>query len=242
MIFAALALRRTTIVARPAWKSLPWAIYPVRVNSLKLLTDIVADCPELFALRDQILRMPTNQTSQHMQLRSLLEKAQEIYRKLAQWNAEWEMDNGQVTEVLPPITTPRHLDAAGKESLAWPSVFRFESLYHANAFTLYHATLILILRFITSVRLTLGEVDDQSLSQQQTRSAGLFICRSVDYHLNQTWTELGAFNLLFPLRMAYEAVGREDETIGPWLRNVLQEVSSGRRGIWKSAKAVMEIG
>lgn len=49
MIFAAIILRKTTIVASPEWKSMPWAQHPERVTSLKLLTDIVADCPELFS-------------------------------------------------------------------------------------------------------------------------------------------------------------------------------------------------
>ncbi|USP74654.1 hypothetical protein yc1106_01928 [Curvularia clavata] len=242
MIFAALVLRQTTILAEHDWKFLPWAQFPGRVNSIKLLTDILADCPELFALHDQVLQMQTNQNSHDIQLRLLLKKAEKICGNLHQWNAAWAKDNGQVfSEVLPPITTPCSLNPFGKETLPWTSVFQFESLYHANALTLYHATLILVLRFVASVRCTLGEVDDEEFSKQQTRSAGLFICRSVDYHLNQTWTELGAFNLLFPLRMAYEAVGREHGAIGLWLQKVLEDVSTGKRGIWKSAKAIMDI-
>lgn len=242
MIFAALVLRETTIVARPEWKLLPWAQFPARANSLKLLTDIVADCPELFVLRDRILHPRKDRINQHMQLRSLLEKAQRIYGNLYQWEAAWTLNNGQVyTEVLPPLTTPYNLDLSGKETPAWTSVYQFESLYHANAMTLYHATLILVLRFVDSIRVALGEVDYESIPEQ-SRSAGFFICRSVDYHLNQTWTEMGAFNLLFPLRMAFEAVGKQQPAVGAWLQKVLEDVSAGRRGLWKSAKAVLDIG
>jgi hypothetical protein len=243
MIFAALVLRKTTIVAKPEWKVLPWSHFPGRISSLKLLTDIVADCPELFVLREGIMQTHTNQSSQYTQLRLLLEKAWKIHANLYQWNDAWVMANGQAyIEVLPPITAPCNIDPSGEETPVWTSVFQFESLYHANALTLYHAILILILRFIAGVEVALGEVGDNSLSEQQIYGAGLFICRSVDYQLNQTWTEMGAFNVLFPLRMAYEAVGREQAAVGAWLQKALEDVSAGRRGLWKSAKAVLQIG
>jgi hypothetical protein len=243
MIFAAIVLRETTIVASPEWKSMPWAQHPDRVNSLKLLTDIVADCPELFVARDQIMRAQKSQGNWDMQLQSLLAKAQEVYGSLRQWKYLWETrDHRAYEEVLPPSTTPVISDVPGNPTLAWTSVLQFDSLYHANLLTLYHATLILILRFTASIRAALGVVGEVSPHEQAIRSAVLFICRSVDFHLNQTWTELGAFNLLFPVRMAYEAVGRGQGAVGEWLEKVLEDISAGRRGLWKSAKAVLEIG
>lgn len=243
MIFAALVLRKTTIVAKPEWKASPWSHFPARVTSLKLLTDIVADCPELFVLRDEILQAHANQSSQYMQLQQLLEKARNTLGSLHRWNDAWVMANGQVyTKVLPPNTIPSSIDASGQDAPLWTSVFQFESLYHANALTLYYATLILVLRLVASIQVALGECEDKSIPEQQIYDAGLFICRSVDYHLNQTWTEMGAFNLLFPLRMAYEAIGREHDAIRAWLQKVLEDVSAGRRGLWKSAKTVLEIG
>lgn len=243
MIFAAIILRKTTIVASPEWKSMPWAQHPERVTSLKLLTDIVADCPELFAVRDQVMRTHKSQDSRDLQLQSLLDKAQEVYDSLRQWKYSWETrDHRAYEEVLPPSTTPVVFDDLGKLTLAWTSVFQFDSLYHANVLTLYHATLILILRFIASILAACGAVSETFAHEQLIRSAGLFICRSVDFHLNQTWTELGAFNLLFPVRMAYEAVGRGHGAVGEWLEKVLQDISAGERGLWRSAKAVLEIG
>ena len=85
MIFAAIVLRETTIVASPEWKFMPWAQHSDRVTSLKLLTDIVADCPELFVVRDQVMRNQASQDSRDVQLQSLLKKAQEVYGSLSQW-------------------------------------------------------------------------------------------------------------------------------------------------------------
>lgn len=242
MIFAAIVLRKKTIVASPEWKSMPWAQHPDRVTSLKLLTDIVADCPELFVSRDQIAQTQKSQGSRDMQLQSLLDKAQEVHGSLRQWKHSWDTKGHRAyEEVLPPSTTPVVLDDSGNPTLAWTSIFQFDSLYHANVLTLYHATLVLILRFIASIRAALGVAGEEIAHEQRIRSAGFFICRSVDFHLNQTWSELGAFNLLFPVRMAYEAVGKSQGAIGKWLEKVLEDISAGKRGLWRSAKAVLEI-
>ena len=243
MIFAAIVQHETTIVASTEWKFMPWAQHPDRITSLKLLTDILADCPELFVVRDQILRTQKSRGSRYMQLQPLLEKAQAVYGSLRRWEYLWEKnEHREYKEVLPPSTTPVIFDDSGNPTLAWASIFQFDSLYHANVLTSYHATLILILRFIASIRVALGVVCEEFAQEQLIRSAGVFICRSVDFHLNQTWTELGAFNLLFPVRMAYEAVGRGQGAIGEWLKKVLEDISAGRRGLWKSAKAVLDIG
>ncbi|KAF3001280.1 hypothetical protein E8E13_004277 [Curvularia kusanoi] len=181
-----------------------------------------------------------SQADKSAQLQQILDKAQEVRANLHQWNESW--GHHAYTEILPPATTPVIADTTGGTTLAWTSVFHFETLYQANILTLYRATLILILRFITSVRTALGKVDELHVHQQEILDAGLFICRSVDFHLSQIWTELGAFNLLFPVRMAYDAVGREQSAIGLWLEKILDDISAGRRGLWKSAKAVLDIG
>ena len=222
---------------------MPWTQHPDRVTLLKLLTDIVADCPELFVVRDKIMRVQRSQDSRDIQLQSLLKKAQEVYGSLRQWKYSYQTKEHQAyKEVSPPSTTPVLFHVSGDPTLAWTSVFHFDSIYYANVLTLYHATLILILRFIASIRGTLGVVGEESPHEQIIRSAGFFVCRSVDFHLNQTWTELGAFNLLFPIRMAYEAVGRGQDAVGEWLEKVLQDISAGKRWLWRSAKAVLEIG
>lgn len=240
MILAALVLRRTTIVAKSEWKSIPWSRFPSRVDSRKLLYDILADCPELFIVRDRIMAAQESQADKSTQLQQILDEAQEVCARLHHWNESW--GHHTYTEVLPPTTTPLIADTTGRSTLAWTSIFHFETLYEANVLTTYRATLILILRFIASVRIALGAVDENHVHQQEILDAGLFICRSVDFHLSQMWTELGAFNLLFPVRMAYDAVGREQSAIGLWLEKILDDISAGRRGLWKSAKSVLDIG
>jgi hypothetical protein len=240
MIFAALVLRRPTIVAEIEFKSIPWSRFPDRLDSRKLLHDILADCPELFVVRDRIIQTQQSQAKKSAQLRQALNKVQEVYDNLQRWNSLWGPH--ECTEIPPSTNTPVIVNSAGSTTLAWSSVFQFESFYQANILTLHYAILILVLRFRASIRVLLGESEQDLSQQQEIYNAGLFICRSVDFHLNQTWTELGTFNLLFPMRMAYEAVGRNRTAVGIWLETMLDDISAGRKGLWRSAKAMLEIG
>jgi hypothetical protein len=52
LIFAGLVLHKRTIMSKVEWKRDPWCMHPERVDSLKLLFDILADCPLLSVLRD----------------------------------------------------------------------------------------------------------------------------------------------------------------------------------------------
>lgn len=242
MIFAAIVTRNTTIVARPEWKTLPWSQHAGRVNLLKRLTDVLADCPELFVLRGRIEQSSPIFCEQHLQMQSLLCKTQDVLNRLYQWEREWGLSvNDAYTEVSSPTTTPVVPDPSGMPTPVWSTIFHYKSLYHANALTLYHAALVLVLRFLSGVNLALNNNNESEALQAQIRDAGLAICRSVDYHLTQTWTELGSFNVLFPLRMAYEAVGREFPAIGAWLTTVLDDIAAGRRGLWKSAQSMFEV-
>ncbi|UPX12199.1 uncharacterized protein EKO05_0002762 [Ascochyta rabiei] len=85
MIFGALMLRKPTIVASSEWKTLPWAQFPHRINSLKLLTNIMADYLETFVIRDQIGQTQMQRGDHHIQVQPLLTKAQSILHNLHQW-------------------------------------------------------------------------------------------------------------------------------------------------------------
>jgi hypothetical protein len=242
MIFAAIVTHKSTIVAEPEWKTKPWSQHPGREDSLKRLTDIMADCPELFVLRDQLESSQKLFDYGHLPSNPLLSKVQEVLDALHQWKHRWDSDcNDAYTEEAPPATTPVISDSHGKPIPAWTTIICYKSLSYANALNLYQAALILVLRFLKGIYLALHAHKDLEDIQGKIHSAGLFICRSVDYQLSQTWSDWGAFDILFPLRMAYEAVGRENLVIGTWLKNILYDISAGRSGPWKSAKSVLAL-
>lgn len=234
IIFAAIALHKPTVLAKSVWKTIPWTFHPDRINSMKIIFDILADCPGLQVLRDR-MQADSNEVVRGQTLRILVTKCTQILHDLERWKMDWASDASQdCTETASPPTTPRSTGIP-----IWATVLRYSSLYHANAMTSYYGALILVLQCLNSVKPTSPEYITRL---EQEHAAGLNICRSVDYHLDNRWGEQGNLNLLFPLRMAYDSVGKTNRAIEIWLRDVLDNISTGRRGLWRSAKALLEIG
>jgi hypothetical protein len=98
----------------------------------------------------------------------------------------------------------------------------------------------LVLQFLQGLILMRKGHRSQEL-QSHIHDAGITICRSVEYHYSQSCGERGGFFLLFPLRMAHSAVGKDNAVIDLWLKGILNEIATGKRGLWKSAKGLLEI-
>jgi hypothetical protein len=107
---------------------------------------------------------------------------------------------------------------------------------------MYNATTILALRFSDSIHVGSQSPFEHHIRKRRISVAALSICRSVDYHQQETWGEQGSFALLFPLRMAYDGLGEEEPTVGAWLQSVMHDISAGKQGLWRSAKSLLEIG
>ncbi|KAK0369429.1 hypothetical protein CLIM01_13210 [Colletotrichum limetticola] len=245
MIFAALVTRKTTILSSTLWKGLPWLQYPERKNPLQLLLDIVADCPELFVLREDIFGkgegLPRNSA-----LISLLEMAQKVLNDLETWENCWsstELDQYDLVPA-PAATTPMRSGYGRSSEPVWDTVFEFHSLYHASTLTLFHGTLILLLLLIHGLQLALRDPEGHSPEPGpvpiRIHESGILICRSVDYHLDKL-RNIASSSILFPIRMAYEAVGKSDEVLGLWLMFQLRHISSSSSGRWAMARHVLRL-
>jgi hypothetical protein len=163
-----------------------------------------------------------------------------VIASLDSWGERFTSDPSHVPDEIPASrVAPTIQDECGTLRPAWSTVFRYQSLYHANAMTNYNATIILALRFSDTI-----SVGSRSLFEHQKRvlTVALSICRSVDYHQQEMWGEQGSFALLFPLRMAYDALSEREPTVGAWVQSVMHDISAGRQGLWRSAKSLLEIG
>ena len=107
--------------------------------------------------------------------------------------------------------------------------------------TVYSAATIMALRFAASIDAELMSSSDYHIRQEQISRAALAICRSVEYHQLEDWGEQGCFELLFPLRMAYDGISEKEPTIASWITSVMQDMSAGRRGPWRCAKSILDV-
>ncbi|KAK9369815.1 hypothetical protein V1509DRAFT_638497 [Lipomyces kononenkoae] len=245
IIIASVLLRRRTIFSAPEWKSIPWSLHPEAKNAMQLLMDILADCPDLFIEKEQI--MSDAGTDNHViEWRKLRAKVKLVLDRLAEWERDWEANNsGYCSEVPAPSTTPTLIDYRGISVPAWNTVLEYNSLYHANTVVVYNAILILvqILGHKIAFSGNVPALHSQNVASfpDRTFSASLVICRSVEYHLQSLRKGAGSFFLLFPLRMAYDAIGQSNPVIGAWLHDVLQKIQDGKSGRWATAKYLLNI-
>ena len=241
IISAALLLHRPTVFAKPEWKLLPWSRYPDRKNLLQNLLDILADCPGLFIEKDGIdTGLSGQEANAGYQL--LSEKARGLIEELAQWEKVWTAHHPECYhERLSPATTPTSSALHGQVLPIWSTVLEYQSLYHAKAMTLYNTTRILLLKYTQEVSLPKRELaGEEQVFSRDIFAAGMKICRSMDYYLDHIQKGTGDFFLLFPLRMAFDAVGPCNWEIRAWLKNVLHLVSSGPVSRWAAAKSILD--
>lgn len=244
MILSSLLLRRHTILSKPEWKSIPWSLYPDAKTEMQFLYDILADCPGLFIHKEEIESSPSpcDRSIEYVKLRRNISN---VLDQLSQWEQDWEINNvGYSYEVSAPVTTPIMVNHWGRSVPAWETVIEYKSLYHANVVAVFNATVILVQLLADELTFS-GELPRDSQNQgsfpDRKFVASLTICRSVEYHLQSMRKGAGSFFLLFPLRMAYDAIGRSNPVIGTWLQNVLQQIQDGQSGRWATAKYLLDL-
>jgi len=242
IIFAAIVSRRRTILSRREWKEVPWLTHPERQDAMKFLVDIMADYPELLYLQETA-RANTAENSRDELRKALLNKAYRVLHNLQEWEGIYApISPIHSGEIPSPSTTPSTVGSDGQSQPLWPTILRFNSLHDANLAALYCGTLVLVLRLILGLKLTMNDPTDREALHERLRSAGIAICRGVDYHM-EALEDGGTVTLflLFPLRMAFDAIGGTDPRIGSWLKGILQKISSASSGRWALAQYLLDI-
>lgn len=146
-------------------------------------------------------------------------------------------------EIPAPESTPHFMSPNNKRIPLWPTILQYKSYEQANIYALYNATLIFLLRQVEEIIYVtpgLASLPIVETCPSKLYTAGIEICRSVDYHLEGMRDGVGSFGILYPLRMAYDAVGRHDELVGAWLKNVLKKIKEST-GRWAIAGYLLNI-
>lgn len=214
---------------------------------MQRLVDHLADCPGLFVEKDRIIAEASITTDHSNDLTRLFGKVTDLLDSLQQWNDQWELENPDYCFEMPaPASTPLiPITSDGNTRVqAWSTVLEFKTLYHANTIIMYHGTIILLLNLAQSITAmsafstlsTYSPVDFDKL-----HLSGIDICRSVEYHLQSMRQGAGSFFILYPLRMAYAALGCKEPSIGLWIQDVLQQIQDGKSGRWATAKYLLDL-
>ena len=161
--------------------------------------------------------------------RDTINRISTILDDLEAWKTRWNQELEEACfEVAAPLTSPVVLTVEGEIVPVWSTVIHYKSLSAANQIAFYKAILILLLKLVEDL---LPFTDGQSFPDgpvyPRMYAAGIDICRSVDYHVLQYQARAASFNLLFPLRLAWQAVGHSNSSVGQWLEHILHMVAFG---------------
>lgn len=99
-------------------------------------------------------------------------------------------------EVPAPDSTPQFLTPDKKQVPLWRTVFQYKSYQQANIHALYNATLIFLLRQVEEIIYSVPELASLPIvgsCPSRMYTAGIDICRSVDYHLEVMRDGMGSF-------------------------------------------------
>ncbi len=228
IIFAALVLRRRTILSSSEWKTIPWALEPEVKSAMQYLVDILADCPYVCMLKDQIIssaaKLPGSSSAE-----DIVNKFSVLLDELEAWKLRWGIEPGKgCFEVPAPPTSPLLQDSEGNTKPFWSTVLHYDSLSAANQNTLHNAIRILLLKAVEDlIPFTNGLKFNQGPVYPQMYTAGINICRNIDFHLLHYQAGSGSSTLLFPFRMAWQTLGRSDSVIGQWLEHLIHMIAYG---------------
>ena len=214
-IFRSLIERKRTFLEEETWKVIPWAKYPETKNSMHYLQDILCNFPGFCEDRLDIDAAAAREEDVTTQWRTLEAKLITNFRNLVRWRWQWDADN-------PGVAYEKHIDPSSlsvdSEGPLFDSILHFKNLERAAELVLYNTTLQMLGHFYQDITkspiygpamsiwppmerpwptnpLTLPS---ESLQPEDILSE---ICRSVEYHLNESHASSGAFALMFPLRI-----------------------------------------
>jgi hypothetical protein len=159
----------------------------------------------------------------------VLQNLASLWTTLYEWRVSWQLQNPASSWEVPSTT----------DQSPFPVVLHFSSLIHANEITLYNATLLLLFRIgfqvvgpsfnpLFSLLHLPQDIDYRPHippgSALNIGAVAIEICKTIEYHLHEERRRGGAFLLLFPLRLAWQAF-EPSSTEATWIQGIMEMIA-----------------
>jgi hypothetical protein len=220
---------------KPEWKTVPWALEPESKTLMVDLQGILCSMPGM--MEDAAaLHIPDLAPEQRLLLhQTLSNKIEGHLEELYAWRTVWEEANPHACFEVP------NPSALNDKNALFATILHFSNLAAAIEVSMYNAILLLLCRLGYEVIDNNFNPNSPSLlplSSALSSPRALYlpgharsqqaiateICRSADYHLLEKHSGVGAFCLLFPLRVAYQVFddGAREKA---WLEGLMKRVA-----------------
>lgn len=232
IVVAALAERTRTFLSEPAWKSVPWSKFPK--SWMQRLLDHVVDIPDLQVEVNELDLANTDNSpdsdDHDIKRLALHDRALDILDGLLSWRSAWDTFSGSA-----PTSIPSPTSASVVQARLFPTILTFISLEAANCVCTFDGACILLYELLAKLAPDMlhDDVDfpdamgGQGLYVNDAREAAMEICRSIPYQMASDRGMAGPLFVLFPLRLAWRALGENASEEGRWLMGLLREIAEG---------------
>ncbi|EWG53436.1 hypothetical protein FVEG_11866 [Fusarium verticillioides 7600] len=230
----AMANRKRTFLEQDEWKHIPWALQPMSKTIGDYLQDILCDIPGMMEDVDHIFSTNDCQVSANFTSRKL----QASFEQLNSLRISWSFMHPHSCWRQKIVRESSEIYHGTLEQVLW-----FSDLERAVEFVYFNTT-HLILHSIFRQLMSLPDtccVFDAGISPDviyfQEPSELMFwnhenryrnaqaICQCVDYMLQNEGDASGAFNLLFPLKVAYNHLSGFP-IMQKWVAGVMEKIST----------------
>lgn len=225
--------RKRCFLETEAWKTVPWALEPRSKTSIMYLHDFLCDLPGLMEDAD-LLCCPEMSLEDFDERQAMVsERILLTLKELYDWRVTWQ--RRQCSNPCWEIASNDSMT----DTVLFPLVLQYQSLLEANAITLYNAILLLLIRLgfqvigpqfnPTACSLHLPQdIDYTPLlapgSAPNPQELAIEICKGVEYHLLEERRRAGAFFLMFPLRVAWQAF-EPGHPVAIWLEGIMKMIA-----------------
>ncbi|KAF9773094.1 hypothetical protein IL306_009137 [Fusarium sp. DS 682] len=232
-----MANRKRTFLEQDEWKTIPWALQPMSKTIDCFLQDILCDIPGMMDDADDISNSAGDLVSETLLWQKLHSTFEQLEALRTSWNfmypqACWKAEKGGRDY----RETPGISDTAFEGTLCFSDLERAIEFVYLNTTHLILHSLLRQLRAITNnyafeIGLSLQETNENEVPtlafwdyDNRYRNA-LAICQCVDYMMQNQRGASGAFNLLFPLKVAYNHLS-DLPNMQIWVVGVMEKIST----------------
>lgn len=225
IILASLVVTKSTFLAREEWKTIPWS-GNIPKSCSHAMIDIAADIP---TVKEQL---HTNPDSPELPSAVL-----DILTRMLSWRKQWDL--------LPDSQTVCISSSEVTEGDLFGSDLHYANLQAAIYTCTYDAAWIQAAEILSAIPLSstrtaltdMSEADFAHI-QAMSREAAIEICRSIQYQLSNTNPMTAQFMVLYPLRMAWKALGGSLTKEGKWIEDILTKFGKSKQS-WEVAKVTI---